>query len=182
MAVSETQASLNIPEDPKVVMPTDQLAFSINPQLPDPTGAQNLRSISYSPFSLKRNPHWPALATETLTETPRLSPAAATTAAPTINLTSPANNATFIAGSTITPRATASDSDGTVSKVEFFQGSVKLGEDTTAPYDYEWTNVAAGDYVLTTRAVDNAGEMTTSTAINISVRAQVKQYAGCGLN
>ena len=50
--------------------------------------------------------------------------------------------------STITLSANALDSDGTVSKVEFFQGAVKLGEDTTAPYAYDWTNVAAGDYVV----------------------------------
>ena len=55
---------------------------------------------------------------------------------------------------------------------------MKLGEDTTTPYSYEWTNVAAGDYVLTARAVDNVGEITTSTAINISVLAQVKQFVG----
>src|SRR5882672_1703707 len=63
---------------------------------------------------------------------------------PTISLTSPSNNANFIAGSTITLSANALDSDGTVSKVEFFQGSVKLGEDNIAPYSYDWTNVAAG--------------------------------------
>jgi len=97
---------------------------------------------------------------------------------PTISLTSPSNNANFIAGSTITLSANALDSDGTVSKVEFFQGSVKLGEDNIAPYSYDWTNVAAGDYVLTARATDNAGEITTSAAINISVLAQVKQYVG----
>lgn len=97
---------------------------------------------------------------------------------PTISLTIPTNNATFIAGSTITVSATALDSDGTVSKVEFFQGAVKLGEDTTTPYSYDWTNVAAGDYVLTARATDNAGELTTSAAINISVLAQVKQSVG----
>jgi hypothetical protein len=74
--------------------------------------------------------------------------------------------------------AVALDSDGTVSKVEFFQGALKLGEDTTVPYSYDWNNVAAGDYVLTARATDNAGEITTSAAINISVLPQVKQYVG----
>lgn len=97
---------------------------------------------------------------------------------PTVNLTGPTNNANFISGSTITLAATAADSDGTVSKVEFFQGSVKLGEDTTSPYSYDWINVAAGDYVLTAKATDNAGEIATSAGINISVLAQVKQYVG----
>jgi YD repeat-containing protein len=97
---------------------------------------------------------------------------------PTISLTNPTNNATFIAGSTLTLGAFASDSDGTVSKVEFFQGALKLGEDITVPYSYDWSNVAAGDYVLTARATDNAGEVTTSAVINVSVLAQMKQYVG----
>jgi len=97
---------------------------------------------------------------------------------PTISLARPTNNASFICGSTITINANAGDSDGTVVKVEFFQGAVKLGEDTTAPYSYDWTDVPAADYVLTAKATDNTGEITTSTAVNISVLAQVKQYVG----
>ncbi|MGH9968613.1 MAG: Ig-like domain-containing protein, partial [Pyrinomonadaceae bacterium] len=88
---------------------------------------------------------------------------------PTVNLTSPTNNATFTAGSTVTLNATASDSDGTISKVEFFQGSVKLGEDTTAPYSFNWTNVPAGSYALTARATDNGGAIATSGTVNITV-------------
>ena len=37
--------------------------------------------------------------------------------------------------------ATASDADGTVTKVEFFNGAAKLGEDTTAPYSFTWSGV-----------------------------------------
>lgn len=88
---------------------------------------------------------------------------------PTVSLTSPANNASFTSGSTVTLNATASDSDGTISKIEFFRGSTKLGEDTTAPYSYTWTNVSAGNYVLTARATDNGGAIATSSAVNISV-------------
>jgi len=56
-----------------------------------------------------------------------------------------------------------------VSKVEFFQGAVKLGEDTTNPYSYDWTNVAAGNYVLTAKVTDNLAATTTSSAVNITV-------------
>ena len=44
----------------------------------------------------------------------------------------------------ITINANASDSDGTVSKVEFFNGATKLGESLDAPYSFAWNNVAAG--------------------------------------
>ncbi len=97
-------------------------------------------------------------------------------APPTVSLTSPGNTSTFIAESTIQLSANAADADGTVSKVEFFQGAVKVGEDTTAPYSYDWTNVTAGDYVPTAKATDNVGEFVTSAAVNVAVLPQSKQY------
>src|SRR5215218_65175 len=96
---------------------------------------------------------------------------------PTVTLTSPPNNSSFIAGSTIQLTANASDSDGSIIKVEFFQGATKLGEDTSAPYSFDWTNVAAGNYVLTAVATDNQAQVTTSSAVNVSVLSQARQYA-----
>ncbi|WP_185148292.1 polysaccharide lyase family 7 protein, partial [Marinoscillum furvescens] len=82
--------------------------------------------------------------------------------APTTSITSPANGASFNEGDNITISADASDTDGTVSKVEFFQGATKLGEDLTAPYSFAWNNVAAGSYDLTTVATDDQGATGTS--------------------
>src|SRR5258706_7300962 len=89
--------------------------------------------------------------------------------APTASITSPANNANFTAGSTITINANATDSDGTIAKVEFFQGATKLGEDLTSPYSFAWASVPAGSYSLTAKATDNLGAVATSTAIAIVV-------------
>lgn len=88
---------------------------------------------------------------------------------PTASITSPANNASFTAGSNITIDATATDADGTISKVEFYKGAEKLGEDAVSPFSYTWTNVSAGSYVLTAVATDNGTLTTTSTAVNITV-------------
>lgn len=93
----------------------------------------------------------------------------ATNTPPTVSLTAPVNNATFTAGSNITLTATASDADGTVSKVEFYNGATKLGEATSSPYTYTWTNVAAGSYSLTAKATDNGNASTTSSVVNITV-------------
>jgi chitinase len=84
-------------------------------------------------------------------------------------LTGPAAGASFTAPATVNLTANASDSDGTVSKVEFFQGSTKLGEDTTSPYAFSWTSVAAGTYSVTAKATDNAGAVTTSAALTVTV-------------
>jgi hypothetical protein len=54
--------------------------------------------------------------------------------APSVSITSPANNSIFVAGATVNINANASDTDGTITKVEFFQDSTKVGEDTTSPY------------------------------------------------
>jgi GH18 family chitinase len=90
--------------------------------------------------------------------------------APTTSITSPANNATFTAPATVTINANASDtSPGTVAKVEFYNGTTLLGSDTSSPYSFSWTNVAAGTYTLTTKATDNQGAVGTSSAITITV-------------
>jgi len=88
---------------------------------------------------------------------------------PMVGIPSPANNAVFTAGSTITINANAIDSDGTIVKVEFFQGTTKLGEDLTSPYSFAWANVPAGSYSLTAKATDNASAVTSTGATAIVV-------------
>jgi hypothetical protein len=98
---------------------------------------------------------------------------AAYAVAPTVSISSPANNATFAAPASITINATAADSDGTVSKVDFYNGTTKLGTDTTSPYSFAWANVAVGTYSITAKATDNSGAVTTSAAITVKVNANV---------
>ena len=91
--------------------------------------------------------------------------------APTVSLTAPANNTSFSAGQTITISANAADSDGSLSKVEFYRGSTKLGEDNSSPYSYNWTGAAQGSYAISAKATDNDGASTTSSTRNITVTA-----------
>jgi hypothetical protein len=88
---------------------------------------------------------------------------------PQVTLTQPSNGATFAAPATVGLAATASDADGSVTKVEFFNGAAKLGEDTSAPYTFTWSGVAAGTYTLTARATDDLGGTTTSAPSTITV-------------
>jgi hypothetical protein len=88
--------------------------------------------------------------------------------APTTSITSPANGATFTASASITINANASD-DASVSKVDFYNGTTLLGTDTSSPYSFSWTNVAAGTYSLTTKATDNLGAVGNSAAISVTV-------------
>lgn len=98
---------------------------------------------------------------------------------PTVSISSPSEGATFSSGSNITITAAANDTDGTVSKVEFFEGANKIGEDTTGPtpFTFTWTNVPAGSYTLSAKATDNDGATATSDPVHITVsEAQVEEY------
>jgi hypothetical protein len=53
--------------------------------------------------------------------------------------------------------------------VQFYRDGVLLGADTTSPYSYAWTNVPPGTYVLTARATDNLGAITTSAPRTLTV-------------
>jgi hypothetical protein len=90
---------------------------------------------------------------------------------PTVALTAPAANSTFVVGSSIGLTATASDPDvgGSVARVEFWANGSKLGEDLTAPYAYTWSAPPVGTQVLTAVAVDNLGAATTSASVTVTV-------------
>jgi hypothetical protein len=88
---------------------------------------------------------------------------------PSVSLTSPSGGGSAPAPATIVLAANASDSDGSIARVEFFAGTTKLGEDTTAPYGYTWSNAPAGSYMLTAVATDNNGATTVSGAVNFTV-------------
>jgi len=88
---------------------------------------------------------------------------------PTVTLDSPTAAYTGSAPATVPFAATASDSDGSIAKVEFYQGSTKVGEDTSEPYSFDWTGVTMGNYSLTAVAIDNLGASATSGAVSITV-------------
>jgi hypothetical protein len=91
-----------------------------------------------------------------------------TNQAPVVAITSPANNATFAAPASITINAAASD-DGSVARVDFYNGATLLGSDTTSPYSFSWTNVAAGTYTINAIATDNLGLTGNTASITVTV-------------
>jgi len=90
---------------------------------------------------------------------------------PTVSITSPSDGAIVAAGSNQVISATASDSDGSVTKVEFYRGgTTKIGEDAAAPYECTWNNVPLGTHTLTAVATDNEGATTTSDPVTVEAR------------
>lgn len=88
---------------------------------------------------------------------------------PTVSLTSPQSAATFQASSPISLAATASDSDGTVVKVEFYQDANKIGQSTSSPYSAVWTNPPSGNFTMTALAYDDSGAAVRSAGVPIQV-------------
>jgi hypothetical protein len=115
-------------------------------------------------------------ATTTTSAAVTISVTNANNVAPSVAITAPSNGTTFAAGSSVNLAANAADTDGVISKVEFYQGVTKLGEDTAAPFTFTWSNVAAGNYALTAVATDNDGGTTTSSTVNVISDANLWAY------
>ncbi|HEX5221605.1 MAG TPA: Ig-like domain-containing protein [Verrucomicrobiae bacterium] len=91
-------------------------------------------------------------------------------APPSVTITNPSNGAFYVAPVNVTIQASASDTDGTVTNVQFLLGSSVVANDTTSPYATVSNGVPAGNFVLTAIATDNYGARATNS-VNILVNA-----------
>lgn len=101
---------------------------------------------------------------------------------PVVTLAQPAAGSNYTAPATLTLLANATDADGTVAKVEFFDGTVKLGESTTAStppasYSLAATFTRPGPHELRARATDNRNATVDSAAVSIRVLAGLPYLA-----
>ena len=87
---------------------------------------------------------------------------------PVVTITNPLNNATLSAPANATIRASASDSDGSVTNVQFLVGTTILTNVGSAPFSGTTNNLATGSYTLTAIASDNYGFKNTNV-ISIAV-------------
>lgn len=97
--------------------------------------------------------------------------AAPTNAPPSVAITSPTNGTVLSAPWTGAIRANASDTDDSVSRVQFFAGTSSLGivSNPPASLSLQVTNLAAGSYTLKAVATDSRGATNTSAGISIQV-------------
>ena len=140
----------------------ETISLGIDSTSPYSASANNLAA---GPYTLS------AVATDNLGATATNSVNIVVDAPPTVTITSPTNSATFTAPANITITAAASDSDGPISKVEFFEGVIRLGETTNAPYSTVWSNVVSGSYLITAKATDEGGTVGTSIPVSITVNS-----------
>ena len=90
---------------------------------------------------------------------------------PTVNIINPVNNKTYPGPATITLEAAAKDPDGSIAKVEFYNGSTLISTVSEFPYTFVWEHIPKGKYALTAKATDNIGASAISGVVNFSIVA-----------
>ena len=180
----------NSPPSVSITSPTNG-AFLVGPIVPLATTATDVYGVnrvdyfagyvgvaysSNSPFSA----NWSNMMAGNYTLTARATdPLALTTTSspinvrivypPAPNIYIPTNNESYSAGSTVLIHAGVTSGTAPVTNVQFFRGGTLIAQITNYPYQYYWSNVAAGDYTLTAVAEDTNGFAITSAPINITV-------------
>jgi hypothetical protein len=131
----------------------------------------NLLAGTYTFFAVAKD------ATDISTTSSSITVTITSSSSPVVAITSPVNGSS-IAGSNLNITAAASEAGGTIAQVQFYEGSVLLATDTTAPYSYTWNNVPAGDYIyLTAKATDTNGVSTTSSPVTATLTPVVPVVA-----
>jgi hypothetical protein len=93
---------------------------------------------------------------------------------PRVSILSPVDGSNIVfqtAPATLSISTAASDSDGNISKVEFYANLEKIGTDLAAPFNLSWSNLTSGTYRLTAAATDNTGATTLSAPVTIALTA-----------
>jgi hypothetical protein len=98
---------------------------------------------------------------------------------PTVTLTSPSRNPDVPWGHDLYLAASAGDTDGVVTKVEFYGGGSLLFTDTTAPYAFTYTvRGTPGGFSLLARAYDDDGLTATSQSISAFIFSPAETITG----
>ena len=88
---------------------------------------------------------------------------------PTITLNSPGDGASFAAPASVSLAATVAPNGHTISKVQFYNGTSLLNEDTASPYSYTWSGVSSGRYGVKARLIYDSAASLDSAVANITV-------------
>jgi glucose/arabinose dehydrogenase len=106
---------------------------------------------------------------------------------PSVTITNPPDNAVFGNTDSVAVRGTASDSDGSVTNVQVFNGNVLLRTFTSASFSFNATaisgSLALGTNTLVAVATDNLGARGTSAPVNVVIERYLPpiQTGGIGI-
>lgn len=89
---------------------------------------------------------------------------------PTVTLTSPSASASITVGDVVNLAADAADTDGSISKVEFFVDGALVGTSTATPFTASWT-ATEGAHEFSTKAYDDKNAVSVASAVTLTVNA-----------
>ncbi|MCX8156037.1 MAG: M36 family metallopeptidase [Verrucomicrobiae bacterium] len=87
---------------------------------------------------------------------------------PVVQLTAPPAGTLLPPGQPLALQVLAFDRYGQITRVEYFAHDTKLGEASSYPYSFIWTNPPPGTFPITAVATDNNGAASTSAPVWIS--------------
>jgi photosystem II stability/assembly factor-like uncharacterized protein len=88
---------------------------------------------------------------------------------PTVSVRIPASGQSFVEGAPISLEAEASDVEGPVARVDFFDGTTLVGTATQSPWRISWTGAPPGQHSLRAVATDGGGTSSSSFPVAITV-------------
>lgn len=88
---------------------------------------------------------------------------------PTVVITNPLVGTVFTAPASVNIFATATNSGGSVTNVQFFSNGGSLGSVVAAPFNFTTPPLAVGAYALTAKVTASSGLAATSAPVNIFV-------------
>jgi hypothetical protein len=89
---------------------------------------------------------------------------------PSVSITSPTNGAVLAGPTNLTIIANATDNDGTISRVDFYNSGALIGSTTNYPYTTVLSNLSGGTQLwLVAKATDNMGASTYSDQVHVSI-------------
>ena len=92
---------------------------------------------------------------------------------PTVAISTPPNGQPVAEGDNVTIEAAASETGGTISKVEFYADTTKIGEVDATPYNFTWVDPDPGIYTITVKATDNSG---TVGSVDVGIAVHPLNY------
>ncbi|WP_051313779.1 Ig-like domain-containing protein [Sporocytophaga myxococcoides] len=84
---------------------------------------------------------------------------------PSVNITSPEDNSEITYGTNFTINATATDNDGYIKYVEFYQNNLLIGTDSIASYAVDINNLPQGTYHFMAKAYDDSLAFATDSVL-----------------
>jgi len=99
---------------------------------------------------------------------------------PVVSLQASLGTLSYVAPVAMSFEATATDADGTVARVEFFEGGKKIATDLTAPFILPWSQGTAGTYSITAVAYDNSGA--TGQSAPMVIQVTMPSFGGTRMN